>query len=126
MKILLFLSIFLFGSFFSKMVLSGNIYQWVDADGKRHFSDRAPNNHASVKFDSKALQSVVLVKTPKIRLKKLPKRKFIVSSRSKKCSALKKKISHTEKRLKKRLEASKSDLYSRLLKELRWEKIKSC
>ena len=47
------LSIYIVFIFWSHLVYTGELYQWTDSDGKKHYSDKKPNNHEykKSKFD---------------------------------------------------------------------------
>ncbi len=110
------------------------IYQWVDESGKKHYSDRTPTSNNVIEFQGHSLISIDMVRSKSIKIsksgsrkKKSAKRKNrSLTSKSNRCTKIKTKIKSLENKLKRHLVAEKSDQYGEELRNLRWQKIKSC
>jgi len=126
------ISLLVLQTLFSTAFAEG-IYRWVDKDGKQHFSDRTSGTSTSEEFKITEISSIKTVKSKLPKMRTLSKKrknktvkKAIHESKVSRCNQLSTNIASIEKKLKTRLQAGKSDQYSKDLAELRWKKIKSC
>lgn len=109
-----------------------SIYRWVDKDGKVHFSDRISKSADSAKFENASLPIIKTIKSKAKPIFKQSKQKNKVikksssESKTSRCNKINSDINSIERKLRTRLQADKSDQHSKILAELRWQKIKSC
>jgi hypothetical protein len=103
-------------------------YQWVDENGKKHYSDKRPKQHAVKIKKIKPVQAISIqpVAFKRIKLSKSRPNKNSNKTAASKCQHIKARIARLEKALRMRQAASDFDIQNKQLTALRWQKRKTC